>query len=102
MEETLKQLEVTLPATFEGMASRNVLKFNTSDCERIFGKMCEAKNMEEVFHKLDRFEAQSEMLKDLNKRSEASIEKALNEAKDCLDSLRFDKKKDIESGIKEE
>jgi len=57
MDGAVKQLEVSLPRIFEGMTGRNVLKFNSSESERVFKKMCEAKDMEEVFSRLDKFEA---------------------------------------------
>lgn len=66
LEDTISQLNSTLPNIFAGLSGRNNLKFNSSECESTFNKFCEAKDMEEVFSRLENFRDEHDKLRILN------------------------------------
>jgi len=73
IDKTLTQLNTFMPKILEGLAGTSSLRFNSPDHEEIFQKICEAKEMEEVFQKLDNFQGEYEKLKLINVKNQNTL-----------------------------
>jgi|JI6StandDraft_1071083.scaffolds.fasta_scaffold182360_2 hypothetical protein len=89
MDETVKDMETSLPRIFNGLSGRNTLNYSNSECVENFQKMCDAIDMEEVFSKLDKFEAEYKQLQNVNKRNKENMQSAVNSAMLCISTLRM-------------
>lgn len=87
MKDTLDKLKNYLPKILSILTDKSGLRFNSQNCNEIFTKICQAKEMEGVFEKLDNFQSELSQLKKQNDMNKKNLKGAMDEAVGILAAL---------------